>query len=533
LRRHFYIWEHVGLHGEYMFFKVLSHSVRVPPASRSKAFLLTDEWDDWFKYSTMYYLVVFDHDGNQHDIGSVKIGQFNMEEGQRRADIPVEFDELNDYFFSLGQDDSYYVNLNNIGDILRDKVLFGLRDVALDTDLFKRALDEKVTGVSLLRSVSSSTVHGQFSRLARGGARLSSYEFTYKAPMWPKSNINPVELLFTVEPESTPPTNVHVLIGRNGVGKTRILHHMARALVEEKADATEVGSFTSVIDDFNAGGIFANIVSVTFSAFDPFQPLPVRQDKSTGVQYAYIGLKHTGTTKDGKALGPKSPRFLSVEFGKSALVCSKGARADRWRSALETLEADPIFKSSNVAGLAKDNIDEVELKSLGSKLFSKLSSGHKIVLLTITRLVETVEERTLVLLDEPEAHLHPPLLSAFVRALSDLLINRNGVAIVATHSPVVLQEVPTSCVWKIRRSGRRVKAERPDIETFGENVGVLTREVFGLEVTQAGFHKLLYDAVSEERDFRGILRRFGGELGGEARAIAKTLLAANDARDER
>jgi predicted ATP-dependent endonuclease of OLD family len=51
------------------------------------------------------------------------------------------------------------------------------------------------------------------------------------------------------------------------------------------------------------------------------------------------------------------------------------------------------------------------------------------VLLTITRLVETVEERTLVLLDEPEAHLHPPLLSAFVRSLSDLLINRNGVAI--------------------------------------------------------------------------------------------------------
>jgi predicted ATP-dependent endonuclease of OLD family len=67
-------------------------------------------------------------------------------------------------------------------------------------------------------------------------------------------------------------------------------------------------------------------------------------------------------------------------------------------------------------------------------LFNKLSSGHKVVLLTTTRLVETVEERTLVLLDEPEAHLHPPLLAAFVRALSDLLINRNGVAIIATPS---------------------------------------------------------------------------------------------------
>jgi len=66
----------------------------------------------------------------------------------------------------------------------------------------------------------------------------------------------------------------------------------------------------------------------------------------------------------------------------------------------------------------------------------KLSSGHAIVLLTITRLVE-LDERSLVLIDEPEVHLHPPLLSAFVRALSDLLIELNGVAIVATHSPVM------------------------------------------------------------------------------------------------
>jgi predicted ATP-dependent endonuclease of OLD family len=74
--------------------------------------------------------------------------------------------------------------------------------------------------------------------------------------------------------------------------------------------------------------------------------------------------------------------------------------------------------------------------------FNTLSSGHKIVLLTMTRLVELVEQRTLVLIDEPEAHLHPPLLSSFVRALSALLKRRNAVAIIATHSPVVLQETP-------------------------------------------------------------------------------------------
>ena len=142
------------------------------------------------------------------------------------------------------------------------------------------------------------------------------------------------------------------------------------------------------------------------------------------------------------------------------------------------LEADPIFKDVEIAELADGEMEKEELQTYARKLFERLSSGHKIVVLTITRLVETVEEKTLVLMDKPEAHLHPPLLSAFVRALSDLLLNRNGVAIIATHSPVVLQEVPRSCAWKIWRSGSKVDVERPEIETFGENIEILTREVF-------------------------------------------------------
>ena len=196
------------------------------------------------------------------------------------------------------------------------------------------------------------------------------------------------------------------------------------------------------------------------------------------------------------------------------------------------LEADPIFKDAEVASLAGNDLPEKEFRARARTLFSKLSSGHKIVLLTMTRLVETVEERTLVLLDEPEAHLHPPLLSAFIRALSDLLINRNGVGIIATHSPVVLQEVPKSCVWKVRRTNIRVEADRPEIETFGENVGILTREVFGLEVTNSGFHKMLRDAVSDSVGYGEVVDRFGGELGGEAKAIIRALIAAQSAGDD-
>jgi predicted ATP-dependent endonuclease of OLD family len=149
--------------------------------------------------------------------------------------------------------------------------------------------------------------------------------------------------------------------------------------------------------------------------------------------------------------------------------------------------------------------------------------------LTTTRLVELVDERTLVVLDEPEGHLHPPLLSAFIRAVADLLVARNGVALISTHSPVVLQEVPRCCVWMLRRSRTQSAVERPSIETFGESVGILTREVFGLEVTDSGFHQLV-SAVARQpgRTYEAVEQHFGGQLGAEARALSRSLTTRRD-----
>jgi hypothetical protein len=206
-----------------------------------------------------------------------------------------------------------------------------------------------------------------------------------------------------------------------------------------------------------------------------------------------------------------------------------GEKAARWQQALTTLQADPIFAEAQVAGLVDE--EDGQFARRAAALFRKLSSGHKIVLLTVTKLVEKVEEKTLVLMDEPEAHLHPPLLSAFVRALSDLLINRNGVAIIATQSPVVLQEAPSGCVWKIVRHGNAARADRPDIETFAENVGVLTREVFGLEVTRSGFHRMLAEAVGDLDSIDAVLAKFDNEVGSEGRALISSLIAARNAEE--
>jgi len=103
----------------------------------------------------------------------------------------------------------------------------------------------------------------------------------------------------------------------------------------------------------------------------------------------------------------KTPEMLAEDFVQSLDLCRSGPRAKRWQQSLETLEADPLFKEACVGDLL--HFEDATWRDSAKKLFRKLSSGHAIVLLTITRLVELVDERTLVILDEPEGHLHPPL----------------------------------------------------------------------------------------------------------------------------
>ncbi|MNG22839.1 hypothetical protein D3C84_1073700 [compost metagenome] len=85
-------------------------------------------------------------------------------------------------------------------------------------------------------------------------------------------------------------------------------------------------------------------------------------------------------------------------------------------------------------------------------------------------------------------------------------------------------------MWKVNRSQLVAAAHRPGIETFGENVGTLTREIFGLEVTSSGFHTLLAAAVMQGKDFEQIIREFNGQLGFEAQAILRALLADRNSK---
>jgi predicted ATPase len=469
--------------------------------------LVRDRWDD-FHFKTSFDLVYFDANDKRHDLGVVKIGQAGQVE-HSSTDLKPSFSKLNDSYFSVGQDREYYSSIMALGHDVGQQILKTLNDIALTPKHYSAAENEEVTKTSLLRFVNTQVILQQFRRIAHGGAVLTEYDFSYIYPPSP-GNGDP-QLNFKVDPGSMPPSNIHVIIGSNGSGKTTLLTNMARSLVAPNS-TLDAGHFRAA--GVTQGGLFANVVTVSFSAFDPFAGIKATND----LGYSYVGLKWG---KKGEKV--KSGEALSNDFIDGLEACSQGLRRERWLKAMATLNADPLLEESGVRELLVDDSFREDLPTVLNK-FLALSSGHKIVVLSMTNLVQYVEEKTLVLLDEPEAHLHPPLLSAFMRALSDLLEARNGVAVVATHSPVVLQEVPEDCVWSIRRSGPIVVPERLDMETFGESVGDLMTRVFGLEITATGYHQLLTDALVEHRhSYRETLESFEGRLGGEGRALLRSL----------
>jgi ATPase subunit of ABC transporter with duplicated ATPase domains len=128
-----------------------------------------------------------------------------------------------------------------------------------------------------------------------------------------QGDLPPTPLEFTVSPESEPPTNIHVLIGRNGVGKTHLLNNMARSLADPSTDLADVGSFT-----FAQGAdqtSFANLVSVTFSAFDPFEPISSPQNRANNLPYTYIGLKSRDSCRRSARL-PELLRRCPAHMGR-------------------------------------------------------------------------------------------------------------------------------------------------------------------------------------------------------------------------
>ena len=494
------------------------------------AVLVQDNWDD-YGYKTTFQVTLHMSADESYDLGSIKIIQAGRSGGY--TDMPKRpFRELPASHASLGAELDYYETIYKLGKDVFEPYLKGLRDVAFDDKIKASVEDTEAYQVSLLRFSGAKRTITDAARLLAADTlpakrRSAGFEVKFKTQVARNSNAFTVD--FDFQRRGRLPNRINALIGYNGTGKTRLLSNLAIV-----ASGYGYGSKKDLLEDAAGRFVgtappFKTVVVVSYSAFDTFVIPGATEAEKERLQdsgeifgYVYCGLRERSdgdVPDDEQAYRLRTPSEIEAEF-LSALA--RVRQADRLGNLLELMKPllrEPSFQRIGLTQLYANRDDE-EL----AELFRGLSSGHKVVIKIVTELTAHISgsEPTLVLIDEPETHLHPPLLAAFLKSVRACLEAFDGYAIIATHSPVVLQETPAKYVHVLRRLADQNRVVTPGVETFAESIGVITQEVFNLGDGSTDWHETLR-ALARRNTLEEIEEAFGRKLGFAARSYVLSI----------
>lgn len=499
--------------------------------------LVPDDWSDpvdppGVPYQTMFSMYFRPNRQENEFIGEVKL----LREGQSGGQTvlpPRPFEKLDSSYCSLGQSYGYYETLRTLPDVIRKKILGGLRDTVYNEDIRQKFEREPGFRESLARTGKAErALQDAVALFADDGGRARgglSFAFSTNVGGGPFQ----VDFSFSQRPDL--PGRINAVIGYNGTGKTRLLAHIALIATADRRQREEFEPRYGRIVG-NAPFRFSSVIAVSYSAFDTFvlpssfwqsveerrhAAIRLRQKGEVG-GYAYCGLRRPDVDEPSR-----EPRELKSidELAEEFQLAFDQARSHEKRrllhEAISIIFQEPSFGRMGLgSSLAGDGVLEWINENFGS-----LSTGHKIAVNILVQVIAHSEPLSLVLIDEPESHLHPSLLAALVRALNVVLDGVDSYAVVATHSPVVLQEIPRRYVRILQRFGDTTGVASPSIETFGENVGYLTSNVFHLDSTETDYHAVLKQ-LATTRTLDEIEELFDDEMSAQARAYVLGFLRA-------
>lgn len=468
-------------------------------------FFEQNDWDD-FGFKTLFEVYYPQKSGKIKRLGSIHIAELNANNDKPYSTFD-KFETENDYdslpkdFISLGNEE-FYLNLHKVFERKEClKILEDLRDICISYNEKKKSiLKKEVVKTSFFRGRSSNLQHRIeyiLKPLADKGYR-ENYNLTYTYSL---ADELVTKIDFISESNSIFPQNVHAIIGKNGAGKTTFIkdilslsiNPVAKVASHFKIDekhlhisfSTETGIKINNLNDY-----FSKTILISFSPFDNLylnNGKDIEGNKTLFDQNPNI-----------KYLGLYKKNNVAINFEDQfnlfwSLIDQLRGNEDNWKFFKEILENQDYQGDINSI---LNKINEVTVKDTFRNdleiVFQRMSAGQKIILLSIAMLIIEVEQFSLVLIDEPELFLHPPMISNYIRSISEIMRKKNGLCILTTHSPIIIQEIPQDCVKIIDSDANgQIKMIKPPFETLGENLSTLTNTIFELDQYETGFYKLI------------------------------------------
>lgn len=297
---------------------------------------------------------------------------------------------------------------------------------------------------------------------------------------------DPHDLKFSFDHSSSLPKRISILIGKNGVGKSQTLGRIARAALDGSEEL--IDAETSERPLISRMLVFAPTNEVG-SVFPPDKRIMPR------IWYRRFSLNRVpGGGRKGRIAD------LIIQVARSFQSIKEHARWEIFLNALKGINGHEQIclvtkdKQTPYLGLTEllktneerqlERFASVDLRREPVRVVEdkgyQLSSGELSFLKFAAQVSLNIENGSLLLLDEPETHLHPNFVSGFVSLLEHLLAATGSSAIIATHSSYFVREVFREQVTVLRIDERgKVLAERPRLRTFGADVGAISYFVFG------------------------------------------------------
>jgi ABC-type branched-subunit amino acid transport system ATPase component len=366
--------------------------------------------------------------------------------------------------------------------------LVALNEFESSATILDLAIRSEVFSLSFMRRSDSYFAYKNAGPLLRG---LSSEQTGILSPTLAirfqlPGRQNEHDLSFRFDHSADLPKRIAVIIGKNGVGKSQTLGRIARAAIDEVATLTD-------------GTVNGRPLINRLLAFAPTNEaesvFPTDKRKRPRIWYQRYSMNRSRRSRRNDYLSD-----LIVQVARSTQIVASKSRWEIFTEALsaitaaEQLHLPTHLTSGSFVPLAKlpngaeqrvlERFASIDVKKEPARVVDgngyPLSSGEISFLKFAAQVSLHIENGSLLLLDEPETHLHPNFISRFVSLLDSLLEATGSAAIIATHSAYFVREVFREQVTVLSVDSENfVFAQRPTLRTFGADVGAISYFVFG------------------------------------------------------
>ncbi|WP_286914193.1 AAA family ATPase [Flavobacterium sp. UBA4197] len=446
-------------------------------------FILTkDKWND-FGYQTQYEVYYYDSLKERTYIGATKF----LNKVKDNGELPNTFTSLDDHnICSLGQSNHYYLNLReSLNKEAAHYYLDAINDLAINKGLVESFEHEKGFKTSLIRSSEAQKALHEGYKIYNGLETDNTLCFTFSTQI--SGAIEKHAIKFDYSEKEDLPFRIKVLIGKNGTGKTQYIAKLASTL----SGYEKQGNFsTQYLPPFS------RVIAISYSLFDRF-PRP-KQTKT--YSYYYCGFQ--------SGRGFLTDNQVNARLKKALGILEKSERMHLFGKYIAIVLSDDIALDILDKDFIELNKNEFTLYSEGG--YSKYSSGQIVMILMLAEVLAYITTESLLLFDEPETHLHPNSISLFVNVINRILKEYNSYAIISTHSPQIIQEVPAKDIIVIERLENIPSIRGLDIETFGENLNTITERIFHTNSHDEYYREFL-TKLSKSNSYSKIIEMFEKE----------------------